>query len=142
MTDFSERLRKAIDQSGMSQRQLAERVDTTEVSISRYVRGERVPRANVLDKLSEVLNVPVSYFFSYDDEKPVGHIELIDKYIVRQTVGDYNPPSYIWSDNTGELIRCGNCRYADGDHRRCTCPGGLTGELEELGYCYKGAKRE
>lgn len=41
-----------------------------------------------------------------------------------------------------ELICCHNCKFADGKHRRCTCPGGLTGELEELGYCYKAVKRE
>ena len=39
-------------------------------------------------------------------------IELIDKYIVTQAVdGEYNPPSYIWTDNTGELIRCGECKH-------------------------------
>ena len=39
-------------------------------------------------------------------------IELIDKYEIRQSESDeYNPPSYIWVDNTGELIRCGDCKY-------------------------------
>lgn len=39
-------------------------------------------------------------------------IELIDKYEVHQSKeGDYNPPSYIWRDNTGELIRCKDCEY-------------------------------
>lgn len=42
-------------------------------------------------------------------------IELIDKYEVRQSdEGDYNPPSYIWVDNTGELIRCKDCKYFTG----------------------------
>ena len=39
-----------------------------------------------------------------------------------------------------ELICCHNCKFADGDHRRCTCPGGLTGELSELDYCSKAIK--
>ena len=38
-------------------------------------------------------------------------IELIDKYEIHQSDNDYNPPSYIWSDNTGELIRCKDCKY-------------------------------
>ena len=39
-------------------------------------------------------------------------IELIDKYEVHQSKeGDYNPPSYIWVDNTGELIRCKDCKH-------------------------------
>ena len=39
-------------------------------------------------------------------------IELIDKYEIRQSNDpDYDPPSYIWTDNTGELIRCNNCKH-------------------------------
>lgn len=39
-------------------------------------------------------------------------IELIDKYEVHQSEeGDYNPPNYIWVDNTGELIRCKDCKH-------------------------------
>lgn len=39
-------------------------------------------------------------------------IELIDKYEVRQSTDDYyNPPSYIWIDNTGEIIRCKDCKH-------------------------------
>ena len=39
-------------------------------------------------------------------------IELIDKYRIEQVCdGDYNPPSYIWEDNTGEVIRCKDCKY-------------------------------
>ena len=34
-------------------------------------------------------------------------IELIDKYIVKQE--DSGAPDYIWTDNTGELIRCADC---------------------------------
>ena len=38
--------------------------------------------------------------------------ELIDKYEVRQSTDtEYNPPSYIWIDNTGEIIRCKDCNY-------------------------------
>lgn len=39
-------------------------------------------------------------------------IELIDKYKVSQSDdGEYNPPSYTWIDNTGELIRCKDCKH-------------------------------
>jgi hypothetical protein len=38
------------------------------------------------------------------------YIELIDKYIVRQD-SDTEPPSYIWDDNTGEIVRCGECKH-------------------------------
>ena len=41
-------------------------------------------------------------------------IELIDKYRIEQSCeGGYNPPSYIWVDNTGEVVRCKDCKYFD-----------------------------
>ena len=39
-------------------------------------------------------------------------IEMIEEYIIKQDEGgEYNPPSYIWHDNKGELIRCRDCRF-------------------------------
>lgn len=41
-------------------------------------------------------------------------IEMIEEYIIQQSDGaDYNPPSYIWTDNKGQLVRCKDCRYSD-----------------------------
>lgn len=41
------------------------------------------------------------------------YIELIDKYRITQSKDtDYNPPSYEWVDNTGEIVRCKDCKYA------------------------------
>jgi len=38
------------------------------------------------------------------------YIELIDKYLIEQNSdGGYNPPSYIWTDNTGSITRCEIC---------------------------------
>lgn len=39
------------------------------------------------------------------------YIELIDKYRIEQGEGDYNPPSYVWVDNTGEIVRCRECKW-------------------------------
>ena len=42
------------------------------------------------------------------------YVELIDKYrIVQSKDTDYNPPSYDWVDNTGEIVRCEYCNNAD-----------------------------
>lgn len=47
-------------------------------------------------------------------------IELIGKYFIEQSdVGNYNPPSYIWLDNVGELIRCKDCKKRKNRHK---CP--------------------
>lgn len=41
----------------------------------------------------------------------VKYIELIDKYRIEQGEGGYNPPSYVWADNTGEIVRCKDCKH-------------------------------
>ena len=43
-------------------------------------------------------------------------IEMIEEYIVQQSdETDYDPPSYIWTDNKGQLVRCSECIYRDTD---------------------------
>ena len=51
------------------------------------------------------------------------YIELIDKYRIEQGEGDYNPPSYVWVDNTGEIVRCRECKHRDPETKGCDCAG-------------------
>lgn len=44
------------------------------------------------------------------------YIELIDKYRVCRSVDSDLPTSYTWVDNTGEIVRCGECKYNDHGH--------------------------
>ena len=69
-------------------------------------------------------------------------IELIDKYEVHQSEeGDYNPPSYIWVDNTGELIRCKDCKYRD-EFGRCNLFMQFNPHVLENGYCSDAKRKE
>lgn len=68
MSDFAENLRTALDRSGMTQRQLADRLGVTEVTISRYVRGDRRPRCNILYDISKALGVPVVFLLKGEEE--------------------------------------------------------------------------
>lgn len=49
------------------------------------------------------------------------YVELIDKYRINyydSPHSDYAPPSYEWVDNTGEVIRCRDCKeYYFADNR-------------------------
>lgn len=72
------------------------------------------------------------------------YIELIDKYLIVQSKDtDYNPPSYEWVDNTGEIVRCKDCKNADYAGMGC---GVWCDELEhamqEDDFCSRGEKRE
>ena len=54
--DFPSRLRYYLDKNHMTARPLAEKIGTTEVSISRYLHGTRIPNIDVLAKMAEVLH--------------------------------------------------------------------------------------
>lgn len=66
MSIFTERLQEMLNRQGMSQRDLADAIDKTEVSVSRYVNGQRVPKANVLLKMSQALNCQADYLIGND----------------------------------------------------------------------------
>lgn len=73
------------------------------------------------------------------------YVELIDKYkIVQSEDTDYNPPSYEWVDNTGEIVRCRDCKYwfyapaADGFN---SCERDALIRHEDF-FCAAGEKRD
>ena len=51
---FSVKLSALIKQRGLSQKLLAEQAGVTEAAISHYLKGDRFPRASVLDRKSVV----------------------------------------------------------------------------------------
>ena len=50
-----------MKQEGLSQKELAEKINVTEASMSRYIKGERIPRIDVLVKIASVFNVSIEY---------------------------------------------------------------------------------
>ena len=57
------RLQQARKASGLSLRELAERVGVSHAAIKKYEDGDTTPPSDMLLKLSQVLNVRVAYFF-------------------------------------------------------------------------------
>ena len=51
----------------MSQKDLAERLGVTEVTVSRWLNGERDPSIETLNRIAEVLDTTTSHFFITDD---------------------------------------------------------------------------
>lgn len=56
MMTLGEKLAILLKENNMNQKELAEKVETTEMTISRYVRDERQPKAEVLSKIASALN--------------------------------------------------------------------------------------
>lgn len=55
----TEKLKTLLKRQEMTQRELAEKAGTTEVSISRYLRGQRTPRLLTLAAIAQVLGVSI-----------------------------------------------------------------------------------
>ena len=58
---FSERMKAAIDALNISQKYLAEQIGVTEVTMSRYINGQRMPKAPILSKIAEALGVTIDW---------------------------------------------------------------------------------
>ena len=76
------------------------------------------------------------------------YIELIDKYLIVQSKDtDYNPPIYDWVDNTGEIVRCKDCKHwelskIEPSFHVCTYVCGATFVRKTEDFCSRGEKRE
>lgn len=77
------------------------------------------------------------------------YIELIDKYRIEQSPldTDYNPPSYIWDDNTGEVVRCKDCKYHNKniyctEHYRIKNGNFIYSETDNDDYCSRAVKKD
>ena len=62
------RLRKAMEDAGYNQRELAEAAGTTQVTVCRYIKQERIPSTEHLWRISRVLGVTMDYLMEEDDE--------------------------------------------------------------------------
>ena len=51
----------------MNQKDLAEKLGVTEVTVSRWLSGERDPSIETLNRIAEALDTTTSYFFITDD---------------------------------------------------------------------------
>lgn len=55
---------------GLTQAQLAEKINVSVETISRMERGVAFPSLKTVEKIADALNVPVKAFFEFDEHKP------------------------------------------------------------------------
>lgn len=67
MDIFIKRLQMLLDENNMNQKELAHKVGVTEVTISRYMNGERKPRVEIINKIAEALNTTTDYLLGRSD---------------------------------------------------------------------------
>lgn len=63
------RLREVLKEKGLTGKELAEKVNVTESSISNLVKGDSIPRKDLLLQISEVLDIDVKDLFNSTKSK-------------------------------------------------------------------------
>ena len=65
---IGKRIAGLLRKQGKTQRELAEQVGTTEVSMSRYIKGDRVPKGPVLANIAKALHTTTDYLLGNEQD--------------------------------------------------------------------------
>ena len=74
--DLGERIAGLLEQLGITQRELANRIGITEVSMSRYIRGDRTPKGPVIANMATALNTTTDYLLGVGESNEEKQEEL------------------------------------------------------------------
>lgn len=66
---FIKRLIELMEEKDMTQCELANLIGTTNVTISRYISGDRSPRIEIIVKIAEVFNVSIDYLLGFSNTR-------------------------------------------------------------------------
>ena len=66
---FIKRLVELMEEKNINQLELSKLVGTTNVTISRYISGQRKPRLEIIAKIAEILNTSIEYLLGFSDIK-------------------------------------------------------------------------
>ena len=62
------RIADLLKNSGLTQRELADQVGVTEVSMSRYISGDRIPKGPVIANIATALHTTSDYLLGTEEE--------------------------------------------------------------------------
>ena len=63
------RISELLEKLGMTQRELAETVGVTEVSMSRYIKGDRVPKGPIIANIAHALHTTTDYLLGKEADE-------------------------------------------------------------------------
>lgn len=65
------RISELLKLNGLTQRELAEKVGVTEVSMSRYIKGERVPKGYIIANIATALHTTTDDLLGQNNDEDV-----------------------------------------------------------------------
>ncbi len=66
---LGDRISNLLEKNGMTQRELAERVGVTEVSMSRYIKGGRIPKGPIIANIALALHTTTDHLLANEAEE-------------------------------------------------------------------------
>lgn len=79
MVDFGKKLKELRKQSGMTQRQLADKLGITKSVVSYYELSERTPSPDVLKDIALIFRVSTDYLLGIERNKTIDVSDLSDE---------------------------------------------------------------
>ena len=79
MVNFSERLRALRTSAGMTQAELAQRLNVTKSVVSYYELQERTPSPDVLIRLADIFRVTTDYLLGMNHQKTLDVSDLSEE---------------------------------------------------------------
>lgn len=108
---FGERLKNAREASGMSRANMAERVGVKLATVDKWESGAMYPRANRLQMLASLLNVPLLWLLAGSQQVPDPTAGVSNSELLLQKIADMSAKvSELQSelDDLRILARAGN----------------------------------
>ena len=67
--EFGQRLSNLLQSQGVKQKELDNRINTTEATLSRYVSGDREPKADMLANIATALHTTSDYLLGIEKDE-------------------------------------------------------------------------
>jgi HTH-type transcriptional regulator, cell division transcriptional repressor len=87
---FGERLKRAREAAGISRKLMSSRIGVTEGTIEKWESGGQIPRANRLQMLASLLNVPLMWLLAGSQNVPEPGGDLGAEQVLQQKFSEVN----------------------------------------------------
>lgn len=99
----SKRLAKALKDAGMRQRDLAQKANITESSVSHYINGRYTPSKEVAEAMANVLNVSPAWLMGFDVPEKNKYLHVQQYYFQTNAVEElFRSAGWEYEDVPGE----------------------------------------
>ncbi len=100
---FGERLKNAREASSMSQKTMANRIGVKPATVEKWENGEMDPRANRLQMLASMLNVPLLWLIAGSQKVPDPTAGITNREMMRQKIADLDSMIDLLKGDLDEL---------------------------------------